>query len=94
MLRVKNGSLFEPLFAYPIVDKGKGGCLFWRGFFRRLQTLFVLFALLFTILGGRMVYIQLLQGPKLSAMGSKIHSQFIPGEAIPRGDILDRNGVS
>ncbi|MGI6330295.1 MAG: peptidoglycan D,D-transpeptidase FtsI family protein [Zhaonellaceae bacterium] len=65
-----------------------------RFFFRRLQTLFVLFALLFTILGGRMVYIQLLQGPKLSAMGSKIHSQFIPGEAIPRGDILDRNGVS
>jgi hypothetical protein len=30
---LKNGSLFEPLFAYPIVDKGKGGCLFWRGFF-------------------------------------------------------------
>ena len=30
---------------------------------------------------------------KLSAMGSKIHSQFIPGEAIP-GVILNRNGVS
>lgn len=65
-----------------------------RFFLRRLQTLFVLFGLLFTILAGRMAYIQVLQGPKLAAMGSKIHSQFIPGEEIPRGDILDRNGIS
>jgi len=32
-LEQRNDSLFEPLFAYPIIEKGKGGCLFWQDLF-------------------------------------------------------------
>jgi len=65
-----------------------------RLLFKRIKSLFIIFLVAFAFLSGRITHLQIIQGQKLAAMGEKIHSQFIQGEELPRGDIVDRNLVS
>ncbi|HWP98437.1 MAG TPA: penicillin-binding protein 2 [Syntrophomonadaceae bacterium] len=58
---------------------------------RRIVVLMILFLALFTILGGRMAYCQLIQGPELAARAAAMRSQRVELKEYSRGDILDRN---
>lgn len=63
-------------------------------YFHRVRLLFIIFILLFTALAGRLFKLQMLEGDKLAALADKIRTQIVSGEEFPRGDILDRHGVT
>lgn len=59
---------------------------------KRVLVLFIAAVFIFTILFGRLAYIQLIQGRQLQSRGAQQWYRDLP-LAAPRGRILDRNGV-
>ncbi|KKM09269.1 hypothetical protein SY88_19810 [Clostridiales bacterium PH28_bin88] len=58
----------------------------------RISWLLIAFLLAFAALEVRMAYIQVVKGPQYAAAAARAHSQIVPGEQFPRGNILDRYG--
>lgn len=59
---------------------------------RRIYALVALFSLLCLLLAGRLVYLQLVAGPRLAMLSLGGRVQEVPVE-VDRGEILDRGGV-
>lgn len=59
----------------------------------RLARVLALFAVIYTSLVGLLLYHQVLHGPETARQAAALHSRRVPVEEIPRGDILDRNGL-
>lgn len=59
---------------------------------RRIYALVALFSLLCVLLAGRLVYLQLVAGPRLALLGLGGRVQEVPVE-VDRGEILDRSGI-
>ena len=66
--------------------------LFTKKIDKRIRLLFLIFLLLFIIIGLRVFYVQVFDYKKLSQLASDLWSRDLPIEAS-RGLILDRNGV-
>lgn len=58
----------------------------------RINHLWVLFALLSCLLVGRLFYLQIISGPKLTMQSLSSRIQEVPVE-VARGEILDRNNI-
>ena len=61
---------------------------------RRIKILLTIMSLAITCLIGRMAYLQLFDSEKLAGAAAQRQTQLIPGEDVPRGGIMDRNGIS
>ncbi|MFZ5591350.1 MAG: peptidoglycan D,D-transpeptidase FtsI family protein [Bacillota bacterium] len=60
----------------------------------RLALAGVILAIFFAFLTGRLYYLQVLRGPELARRALAIQTTSFVLEQFPRGDILDRNGLS
>ena len=59
---------------------------------QRIYCLATLFCLITALLAGRLIYLQLVAGPRLAARGLEGRVQEVP-VGVDRGEILDRNGT-
>lgn len=73
-------------------DKGKETDMVENS--RRIRILSGILSLIILGLVGRMAFLQLFSSDKLAQTAAKRQTQLIPGEDIPRGNILDRSGIS
>jgi len=61
---------------------------------KRLRLLMAMLSIAIVCLIGRVAYLQVFSSDRLAQSSLRGQTQLIPGEDIPRGSIVDRNGVS
>jgi len=62
--------------------------------YRRLIILIAMFSIAFLLLLLKLIQLQLLSGENIAVKAVQGRTRYISGEDYPRGEILDRNGVS